>query len=89
MLTVALTSLSAGSIFNSCVVLEGVVDHHIRVEALRRRAAECEAKAGETTSRKFRDCYRLLAKQYGTMAQVEEDYATGNERLAALGKPQH
>jgi hypothetical protein len=63
------------------------MDHHARVEALRRRAAECETKAGETTSRQFRDCYRLLAKQYGTMARVEEDYAAGSERLAALGKP--
>jgi len=65
------------------------MDHLVRVEALRRRAAACESKADETTSRKFKDCYRLLAKQYGTMAQVEEDYAAGNDRLAALGKPSH
>jgi hypothetical protein len=65
------------------------VNLHVRVEALRRRAAVCESKAGETTSRKFRDCYRLLAKQYVTMAQVEEDYAAGNERLAAVGKLSH
>jgi hypothetical protein len=65
------------------------MDHLIRAEALRRRAVACESKAGETTSRQFRDCYRLLAKQYGTMAKVEEDYAAGNERLAALRKPSH
>jgi hypothetical protein len=37
--------------------------------------------AGETTSRKFRDCYLLLAKQYGSMIAVEEQFAAANERL--------
>jgi hypothetical protein len=44
MLAVALTSLSAGSIFNGRVVLEGVVDHHIRVEALRREQLNANPK---------------------------------------------
>jgi hypothetical protein len=60
------------------------MDHQLRVETLRRRAATCEAMADETTSLKFRNCYRLLAKQYGTMARIEEEYAAGNERLVAL-----
>ena len=57
------------------------MDHRVRVESLRRRASECESKAGETTSRRFRDCYLLLAKQYGTMIAVEERYAAASERL--------
>lgn len=60
------------------------MDHVVRLEALRRRAAACESKAGETTSRKFRDCYLLLAKQYGTMISVEEQYAAGSERLGIV-----
>ena len=63
------------------------MDHLVRVETLRRRAAACESAANKTTSLKFRDCYRLLAKQYGTMARVEEEYAAGSDRLAALGWP--
>jgi hypothetical protein len=66
--------------------LEGVVDQFVRVEALRRRAAEYESKAGETTSRKFRECYLLLAKQYGTMVAVEEQYTAANERLGIVRK---
>jgi hypothetical protein len=65
------------------------MDHLVRVESLRQRAAACESMAGETTSRQFRDCYRLLAKQYGILAQIEEQYAAGSERLEALGKPSH
>lgn len=65
------------------------MNHQVRAESLRRREAACESSAKETTSLKFRDCYRLLAKQYGMLAQMEEAYATGSERLAAQRKPSH
>lgn len=62
------------------------VNDPARVEALRRRAAACEASAHETTSADFRGCYRLLAKNYAALAQIEEEYAAGNERLASVAK---
>jgi hypothetical protein len=42
--------------------------------------------ANETTSAEIRNCYLLLAKQYGALAQMEVEYAAGSEPLGALEK---
>jgi hypothetical protein len=40
--------------------------------------------ANESTSAEIKNCYLLLAKHYVALAQLEADYAAGNERLATL-----
>ncbi len=60
------------------------MNYELRVDALRGRAAACEARAAQTTSTKFRKCYKLLAKQYLTMASIEEEYAAGSVRLRGI-----
>ena len=44
---------------------------------MRVRAAGCTEAAKTTASEKFSKCYRLLAENYGILANLEEDY---NER---------
>jgi hypothetical protein len=58
------------------------VDHLIRAEELRQRAAKCTAAAGETTSSGFKACYDLLAANYLSQARLEEEYAASTERIA-------
>jgi len=41
---------------------------------MRVRAAGCNEAAKTTTSAKFSKCYRLLAENYGILANLEEDY---------------
>jgi hypothetical protein len=60
--------------------------HIARAETLRQRATACESMANETTSAEIRNCYLLLAKQYGALAQMEVEYAAGSEPLGALEK---
>jgi len=49
-------------------------DHLVRARELRRHAAKCEAAAESTSSAKFGHCYRLLAKNYVILAELEEDF---------------
>ncbi len=49
-------------------------DHLARARELRRRAAKCQQSAANSGSAKFGDCYRLLAKHYVILAELEEDY---------------
>lgn len=51
-----------------------MLDHLARARELRRHAARCEVAAKSTTSAKFGDCYRLLAKHYMILAELEEDF---------------
>ncbi|MFZ1922904.1 MAG: hypothetical protein WAU57_14840 [Xanthobacteraceae bacterium] len=51
-----------------------MLDHLARARELRRHAVKCEAAAKSTVSAKFGDCYRLLAKNYVILAQLEEDF---------------
>ena len=49
-------------------------DHLARAREMRRRAARCQESAVASASAKFGDCYRLLAKNYVILAELEEDY---------------
>jgi len=49
-------------------------DHLARAREMRRRAAKCQQWAMASASAKFGDCYRLLAKNYVILAELEEDY---------------
>jgi len=51
-----------------------MLDHLARARELRRHAAKCEAAAKTTLSEKFGNCYRLLAKNYVILAELEEDF---------------
>ncbi|HEX4040729.1 MAG TPA: hypothetical protein VHY10_03435 [Xanthobacteraceae bacterium] len=51
-----------------------MLDHLVRARELRRHAAKCEAAAKSSVSAKFGDCYRLLAKNYMILADLEEDF---------------
>jgi hypothetical protein len=51
-----------------------MLDHLVRARELRRHAAKCEAAAKSSVSAKFGDCYRLLAKNYVILADLEEDF---------------
>ena len=51
-----------------------MLDHLARARMLRRRAAKSEESANNAASAKFGDCYRLLAKNYLILAELEEDY---------------
>lgn len=53
------------------------MNHLARAREMRVRAAGCQQAAKATTSEKFSRCYRLLAENYGILANLEEDY---NER---------
>ena len=58
-------------------------DRLARARELRRHAAKCEAAAKSTISAKFGACYRLLAKNYVILAELEEDYVA-RENAALL-----
>ncbi len=49
-------------------------DHLARARELRLRAAKYQQTAKDSLSTKFGDCYRLLAKNYVILAELEEDY---------------
>jgi 2-keto-3-deoxy-galactonokinase len=46
-----------------------------RARGYRARAAKCELSAKATSSAEFGECYRLLAKHYLVLANLEEDCA--------------
>lgn len=52
-----------------------MVDHFEWADHYRKRAASCRTIGEDVSSRKFRDCYRLLAKHYLSLADFEEDFA--------------
>jgi len=51
-----------------------MLDHLARARDLRRYAAKCEDAAKTSLSAKFGNCYRLLAKNYMILAELEEDF---------------
>ncbi len=51
-----------------------MVDHLARAEEMRARARNCELAAERSSSAKFAACFRLLVKNYDTLATVEEEY---------------
>lgn len=52
-----------------------MADHIAAAQRYRARAAKCELSAKSTSSEKFGECYRLLARQYLVLANMEEDCA--------------
>ena len=52
-----------------------MADHIAAAQRYRARAAKCELSAKSTSSEKFGECYRLLARQYLVLASMEEDCA--------------
>ena len=52
-----------------------MTDHIATSQRYRARAAKCELSAKATSSAKFGECYRLLAKHYLVLANLEEDCA--------------
>jgi hypothetical protein len=54
-----------------------MVDHLEWADNYRKRAASCRSisESEDVSSRKFRDCYRLLVKHYLALANFEEDFA--------------
>ena len=61
-----------------------MLDHLARAKELRQRAAKCEASAQATLSKKFGDCYRLLATNYSILAQLEEDFVGRQSALPEI-----
>ena len=51
-----------------------MLDHLARARELRRHAAKCQQAAKDSVSRKIGDCYRLLAKNYVILAELEENF---------------
>ena len=51
-----------------------MVNHLSRAKELRSRAAQYEISAQNTTSKKFEECYRLLAENFLVLATLEEEY---------------
>jgi hypothetical protein len=51
-----------------------MLDHLARAREMRRRAAKCLEAAKASLSLEFGDCYKLLAKNYVILAELEEDY---------------
>ena len=52
-----------------------MADHIAAAQRYRARAAKCEVSAKSTSSAKFGECYRLLARHYLVLANLEEDCA--------------
>jgi hypothetical protein len=52
-----------------------MADHIATAQRYRARAAKCELSAKATSSEKFSECYRLLARHYLVLANLEEDCA--------------
>ncbi len=51
-----------------------MLDHLARARELRRHADKCQQAAKASASVKFGDCYRLLAKNYVILAELEEGF---------------
>ena len=51
-----------------------MINHLTRAKELRIRAGQYEISAEETTSEKFRECYRLLAINFNGLATLEEEF---------------
>jgi hypothetical protein len=62
-----------------------MVDHIAAAQRYRARASKCELSANKTSSAGFGECYRLLAKHYLTLANLEEDCA---HRQSSFARPQ-
>ena len=52
-----------------------MADHTAAAQRYRARAAKCELSTKNTTSAGFAECYRLLARHYLVLANLEEDCA--------------
>lgn len=62
-----------------------MADHIAAAQRYRARAAKCELSAKNTSSTRFGECYRLLAKHYLALANLEEDCA---HRQSPFARPQ-
>jgi hypothetical protein len=62
-------------------------DHIAAAQRYRARAAKCELSAKSTSSVGFGECYRLLAKQYLVLANLEEDCARRPSPFARPERP--
>jgi hypothetical protein len=65
-----------------------MADHIAAAQRYRARAAKCELSAKNTTSAEFGECYRLLARHYLTLANLEEDCAHRRSPFARPEAPQ-
>jgi hypothetical protein len=63
-----------------------MLDHLARAREMRRRAAKCQQSAKDSMSAKFGDCYRLLAKNYLILAELEEDYVARDNSTVERNK---
>jgi hypothetical protein len=63
-----------------------MLDRLARAREMRRRAAKCQQSAKDSLSAKFGDCYRLLAKNYLILAELEEDYIARENSTAERNK---
>jgi 2-keto-3-deoxy-galactonokinase len=59
-----------------------MADHIAAAQRFRARAAKCELSAKNTSSAEFGECYRLLARHYLALANLEEDCAQRSSPLA-------
>jgi hypothetical protein len=62
-----------------------MADHIATAQRYRARAAKCELSAKATSSAEFGECYRLLAKHYLVLANLEEDCA---QRISPFARQQ-
>jgi hypothetical protein len=62
-----------------------MADHIAGAQRYRARAAKCELSAKNTSSAEFGECYRLLARHYLVLANLEEDCA---HRQSPFARPQ-
>jgi hypothetical protein len=62
-----------------------MADHIAAAQRYRARAAKCEVSAKNTSSAKFGECYRLLARHYLVLANLEEDCA---QRISPFARQQ-
>lgn len=60
-----------------------MVDHLAWAQGYRDRAVKCEVDAKTTSSTEFSECYRLIARYYLMLADLEEHFV---RRQAALLK---
>jgi len=73
----ALTRRQSAEQARGCQCSRGgrMADHIAAAQRYRARAAKCERSAKNTTSAGFGECYRLLARHYLVLANLEEDCA--------------
>jgi hypothetical protein len=62
-----------------------MADHIAAAQRYRARAAKCELSAKNTSSAEFGECYRLLARHYLVLANLEEDCA---HRRSPFARPE-